>query len=64
MPLSEQERPRLGIVGLAKAQFQPEAKFDTFATGRGSGALKGAAIGAGEGFLREMSAGSPRSPTN
>jgi hypothetical protein len=51
MPLSEQERPRLGVVGVAKAQFQPEAKFDTFATGKGSGALKGAAIGAGEGFL-------------
>jgi hypothetical protein len=51
MPLSEQERPRLRVVGVVKAQFQPEAKFDTFATGRGSGALKGAGIGAAGGFL-------------
>lgn len=51
MPLSEQERPRLGVVGVAKARFQPEPKFDTFAKGRGSGAFKGAAIGAGQGFL-------------
>jgi len=51
MPLSEQERPRLGVVGVAQAQFQPEAKFDTFAAGMGSGALKGAAVGAAGGFV-------------
>jgi len=49
-PLTEKERSTLGAVGLAQAYFMPEAEFEAFAKGKGSGTAKGAA----QGFMNAM----------
>ncbi|MGE5800155.1 MAG: hypothetical protein ACM337_07485, partial [Syntrophaceae bacterium] len=47
-PISEEERATLGgVVAVTHAQYSPEAKFETFAKGKASGAAQGA----GDGFL-------------
>jgi hypothetical protein len=46
-PLTEKDRATLGVVGITRGLYLPEAVFDTFAKGKGSGTEKGAA----EGFL-------------
>jgi len=45
-PISEEERTTLGsVIGVTRAQFPPEVKFETYAMGKASGAAKGAAEG-------------------
>ncbi len=45
-PISEEERATLGgVVAVTHAQYTPEAKFETFAKGKASGAAQGAADG-------------------
>jgi len=49
-PLTEKERAALGVVGITRAFYLPEAVLNTFAKGKDVGAAKGAA----EGFLNAM----------
>jgi len=45
-PISEEERATLGgVIAVTHAQYSPEAKFETFAKGKASGAAQGAADG-------------------
>ena len=45
-PISEEERATLGgVIAVTHAQYAPEAKFETFAKGKASGAAQGAADG-------------------
>lgn len=45
-PPSEEVRAKLGTIGVVSARFTPEAKFDTPAKGRASGAWEGTKQGA------------------
>ena len=45
-PISEEERATLGgVIAVTRAQYAPEARFETFAKGKASGAAQGAADG-------------------
>lgn len=44
LPLSEEERERLGTIGIVSADFVPETKLFTYARGRVSGAANGMAF--------------------
>jgi hypothetical protein len=46
-PLSEEERARLGMIGIVSADFVPETKFFAHARGRVKGATEGMAFEAG-----------------
>lgn len=54
-PLTEKERATLGVVGITKGLFLPEAVLETFAKDKGTGAGSGAA----QGFLEAVGSMGP-----
>ncbi len=41
LPLSEEDRATLGVIGLAQTHFSPKARFETYAVGKASGIGRG-----------------------
>ncbi|MCL4476490.1 MAG: hypothetical protein M1508_09735 [Nitrospirae bacterium] len=61
-PLSEEERARLGTMGVVSANFVPEAMLFTYARGRVSGAAKGMVFEAGMAPPLFVPGGAPSAP--